>query len=126
MNIPADFISLAQDNEVSRMSIELVFSKIKWHDERTIRYLNSSNLDCLFELASTDPDDKDMNARYLKLLSIVKIDNQHENIKKPDSKHFFWERKDLEQRDVLERLIRMNQDYKSSLQHALNTGDKNF
>ena len=32
----------------------------------------------------------------------------------------------LTHNDVLERLIRLNQDYKSSLQHAINLGHKNY
>ena len=93
MNIPNDLISLAINNEVSKLTIELLFSRIKWVDERTIRVLNSSNMDCLFKMASTDDEDRDLNARYLKLISIVKVDNQHENLSKMDSKHYFWERK---------------------------------
>ena len=43
-----------------------------------------------------------------------------------DSHHFLLDRIPLENRDVLERLIRTNQDYKVSMQHAINRKDKNF
>ena len=43
-----------------------------------------------------------------------------------DSPHLLQDRVELENRDVLERLIRTNQDYKTSLQHALNTGNKEY
>ena len=75
--------------------------------------MNESNLDCLFEMKNDDPEDKHMKDRYLKLLSVVKIDNQHENMVTIDSPHLLMERVTLEARDVLERLIRMSQNYKT-------------
>lgn len=93
-------------------------SRISWEDENIIRVINESNLDCLFEICSTDPKDEDMKARYLKLLSVAKVDNLHGNINQLDSPHELKHKNTLESRDVLERLIRTNQDYKTSLQHA--------
>lgn len=77
-------------------------------------------------MCSTDPLDQSVEARYLKLISSVKIDNEYENMRKRDSPHMIMQPLPLEQRDVLERLIRMNQSYKTSLQHAINLGDQDF
>ena len=43
-----------------------------------------------------------------------------------NSPHFFSDRVELEPRDVLERLIRMNQEYKTATVHAFNQGRKDF
>lgn len=106
------------------MAIKIICSRIKWEDERILRIVNESNLDCLFEMCYEGLEDKDIESRYLKLLSAVKVDNQHENMTKLDSNHFLSDKVSLEPRDVLDRLIRMSQEYKTSLQHAINTGDK--
>ena len=62
----------------------------------------------------------------MKLLSSVKIDNLHENQIRLDSQHLLSQRCTLDDRDVLERLIRLNQKYKVNLTHALNMGRKDF
>lgn len=124
MYIPSDLINTSWNKNEGEMAIKIICSRIKWEDERILRIINESNLDCLFEMCSTDPNDSDVDARYLKLLSVVKVDNLHENIAQLDSNHYFTDRAFLEPRDVLERLIRTNQEYKTSLQHALNTGNK--
>ena len=59
-------------------------------------------------------DDNPKN-RYLKLISAAKVDNLHENQDVIDSDHLLVQRKQLEDRNVLERLIRANQMYKTSL-----------
>ena len=115
MYIPSDLISTKWNKNEGEMAIKIICSRIKWEDERILRIINESNLDCLFEMCSTDPDDKDVDARYLKLLSVVKIDNLHENLTRIDSNHLLMDRILLEPRDVLERLIRTNQEYKSTL-----------
>ena len=56
----------------------------------------------------TDPNDEDFSTRYLELLSAVKVDNLHENSNELNSRHLLAERYILEDRDVLERLIRVN------------------
>ena len=124
MYIPSDLINTSWNQSEGEMAIKIICSRIKWESERVLRIVNESNLDCLFEMRSIDPEDKDPSARYLKLLSAVKVDNQHMNMDRLDSNHFLVDKSILEPRDVLDRLIRMNQDYKTSLQHALNTGDK--
>ena len=124
MYIPSDLINTSWNQSEGEMAIKIICSRIKWESERVLRIVNESNLDCLFEMRSTDPEDKEPSSRYLKLLSAVKVDNQHMNMVRLDSNHFLMDKSTLEPRDVLDRLIRMNQDYKTSLQHALNTGDK--
>ena len=90
------------------MALKMICSRIKWENDRQIRIINESNLDCLFEMTSYDPHDRDIKDRYLELLSVVKIDNLHENKLRIDSPHLLLERLPLAERDVLERLIRMN------------------
>ena len=68
-------------------ALKLILSRIKWKSDRIIHIVNASNLDCYFELCSTDESDNDPTKRYLKLLSAVKIDNEFENMKKMDSPH---------------------------------------
>lgn len=62
----------------------------------------------------------------MKLISVSKIDNLLINRNKLDSPHLLSQPFALDPRDVLERLIRINQSYKSGLQHALNTGNSDF
>ena len=88
--------------------------------------INQSNIDCLFEICSKDKKDRDRSKRYIKLLSCVKVDNLHENQMKLNSPHLLSHKLNLEDEDVLERLIRINQSYKTDLSHALNTGRKDF
>ena len=83
-------------------------------------------MDCMFRMCFKDKNDKIFSDRYLKLLSCVKIDNLHENSLYMNSSHLFFDRMQLEERDVLERLIRTNQNYKTNLTHALNLRKKNF
>ena len=59
-------------------------------------------------------------------MSAVKVDNEYENMYKLDSGHFFDHPKSLQPRDVLERLIRKNQAYKTGVLHALNLQDEKF
>ena len=66
------------------------------------------------------PIDDDISKRYLHMVSSVRIDNLHENKTNQDSPHVHWQRVELKEEEVLERLIRVNQNYKSNIQHALN------
>ena len=54
-----------------------------------IRILNESNIDCLFDICTDDPEDKDIDARYLKLISVVKVDNELQNRNKLNSNHYY-------------------------------------
>ena len=56
----------------------------------------------------------------------MKVDNLYENTRVRESPHLLCQRTRLEERDVLERLIRVNQAYKTNLQHAINTKDQDF
>ena len=107
-------------------AIKLIVSRFKWESESRIRIINESNMDCMFAICSTDPEDKNVNARYLKLISAVKIDNEFENIYQLSSPHMIDDAVCLETRNVLERLIRINQDYKVSTLHALNQKDHHY
>ena len=127
MYLPGDLLSTSFGSESEgQKAIQIICSRIKWEDERRLRIVNESNLDCLFEMKNNDPEDKYIEDRYLQLLSVVKIDNQHENMVVIDSPHLLMERVTLEARDVLERLIRMSQNYKTKLFHALATKDYKF
>ena len=44
---------------------------------------------------------------------------------KADSPHYFKEPYIMHDKNVMERLIRMNQNYKTAMQHALNLGEYN-
>ena len=71
-------------------------------------------------MQTTDEYDYDPEQRFLKLISVCKIDNQHTDVTRHDSPHFYHQPFSLNSRDVIERLIRANQNYKIKLQHAMN------
>jgi len=83
MRIPKDLMDINWGNKAGGEAIKIVVSRIKWDDERTLRIINESNIECLFEIRSkpavlgseTQPED-----RYLHLLSSTKIDNMYENM----------------------------------------------
>lgn len=79
-----------------------------WYSERHLLIINESNIESIFELCTTDKNDQSMEARYLKLVSSVKIDNEYENMRRRDSPHMIMQPTQLEPRDVIERLIRKN------------------
>ena len=89
--------------------------------DKHLRFINESNLDCIYEIKTTDPEDKSVDARYLELISVAKVDNEFRNIHNIDSPHMIDDPNQLQQNDVIERLIRMNQQYKVGLTHAINT-----
>ena len=76
----------------------------------------------MIEICTTDPDDKDIDQRYFKLISAVKVDNLFENLNDLDSPHIMLDCKRLEQNDTLWRLMRMIQNYKTEISHARNLG----
>ena len=59
--------------------------------DRRIRFINEGNLDCIFEIRTTDPTDQSVEARYLELISVAKIDNEFRNLTKIDSPHMIDE-----------------------------------
>ena len=128
ITIPTDLLNTSWFNLESKKAIQMIVSRFKWVDNKIFRFVNKSNMDCMFEMKTGDPLDKDESKRYLKLLSCVKIDNLHENIDQLNSSHIHDDRHPLEDEMVLPRLIRMNQAYKTNLTHALNrkNADNNF
>jgi len=81
MNIPNDLLSTEWNKISGENALKIITSRIKWEDEDVLRIVNAANLDCLFKLSSTDPTDQDIDARYLKLISCVKVDNLFINMK---------------------------------------------
>ena len=127
MIIPNDLVSMEEwDYAEGQGAIQIICSRTMWYSERHLLIINESNIECIFELCTTDKNDQSMEARYLKLVSSVKIDNEYENMRRRDSPHMIMQPTQLEPRDVIERLIRRNQEYKVSLQHAINLGKKDF
>ena len=108
MYIPSDLISTQWNKNEGEEAIKIICSRIKWEDERILRIVNESNLDCLFEMCYKGPVDNNIDDRYMKLLSAVKVDNGHENMTKLNSNHYLDDKAFLEPRDVLDRLIRCN------------------
>ena len=111
MKIPEDMIYIYKKMSSGPDGLKLLFSRMRWEpdqNERRLRILTENNLDCIFEMSSTDPTDKDPKQRYLKLISVCKIDNLYTDTDNLDSHHFYHEPFTLKTRDVLERLIRMN------------------
>lgn len=53
------------------------------------KVINIANLDCIFEMI----EEKGSNKPVLKLRSVAKIDNLHENIKKLDSPNIVSDRR---------------------------------
>ena len=66
-------------------AIQIICSRTKWYSERRLLIINESNIECIFELSTTDPKDQSVEARYLKLISSVKIDNEFENMRRRES-----------------------------------------
>ena len=81
MNIPSDLLSVEWNKISGENAFKIITSRIKWEDENVLRIVNAANLDCIFQLSSTDPSDQDIDARYLKLISCVKVDNLFINMK---------------------------------------------
>ena len=126
LRIPKDLLNTVWNGREGEGAIKIICSRMTWLSERVLRIVNEENLDCLFEMTSTDPKDETIEARHLKLLSIVKIDNLLENTIMRDSPHLIMHRTPMQPRDVLDRLIRMNQEYKRSLITAMTLHDNKY
>ena len=109
MYLRKDLISTDWLQKSGSQAIKIIGSRFKWESEKHIRFVNQSNLDCIFEIRTTDPLDEDIDARYLELISAVKIDNEHKNFRRLDSNHLLEEPVEFSKNNVLERLIRKNQ-----------------
>ena len=84
LEFPKDLLSTEWNGKGGEGAIKIILSRLKWKNDSMIRIINENDLDTLFEIVSTGEDKKD---RYLKLVSIVKIDNLHENRIRRDSPH---------------------------------------
>lgn len=125
MTFPADMMTTEYGDLSEYEAIDLIFSRMKWEPdekERRIRICTSNNLDCIFEIQATDEPDENPEDRYLKLISACKIDNLHTDVYRQDSPHFYHQPFSLDTKDVIERLLRMNQNYKIQSAHAMNEG----
>lgn len=92
-------------------------SRICWHEDNNhLRIISKHDLDCIFEIK----DDGDGREPTLLLRSAVKIDNMFENKEMLQSNHLVRDRCYLEASHDFQRLIRMNQDYKTNMQHTIN------
>ena len=89
MYIRKDLISTNWPGLRGERALKLIYSRFKWESESRLRFINSANLDCIFEIRSTDPKDESVESRYLQLISAVKIDNKFDNQKNLDSPHVF-------------------------------------
>ena len=88
MIIPNDLVSMEEwDYAEGQGAIQIICSRTMWYSERQLLIINESNIECIFDLCSTDPKDENIDARYLKLVSSVKIDNEYENMRRRDSPH---------------------------------------
>ena len=93
MTFPTDMITTEWEGLAENDAIDLIFSRLKWEpheSEHRLRICTSNNLDCIFEIvvkeghSNEGPED-----RELKLLSVCKIDNQHTDVIRQDSPHFY-------------------------------------
>ena len=121
LEIPKDLVNMQEwDFAEGQGAIQIICSRIMWLDEKRLKIINESNIECIFEIVTSDPKSNDISTRHLKLVSSVKIDNEYENMRERNSPHMIMQPVPLAHRDVLERLVRMNQEYKCSLLHAIN------
>ena len=89
--------------------------------------MTQNNLDCIFEIFGGGADEtgkvKSASKKpYLKLISVCKVDNLHTDTTKVNSSHYYHDPFYLPPDYVTDRLIRMNQNYKIDMQHAINLG----
>ena len=107
-NFPKDLIDTLWNGQSGHTAVTLISSRFKWITEKTFKIVNKSNLDCLFEICSKDPLDRTLEARYLKLISVAKVDNLHQNTEKLDAAHLIDEPQTLDAADVLNHLARVS------------------
>ena len=61
-----------------------------------------------------------MEDRELTLVSATKLDNMHANMKRCDTPHLLWEPVRYQPSEVMQRLMRLNNQYKTEIHHAMN------
>ena len=54
---PRDFFNTLWNNNSGSKALKIIASRFRWEQENVIRIINKSNIDCIFELTSTDPAD---------------------------------------------------------------------
>mmetsp|Transcript_8563 Transcript_8563/g.10589 ORF Transcript_8563/g.10589 Transcript_8563/m.10589 type:complete len:124 (+) Transcript_8563:1841-2212(+) len=92
MRLPVDMINTEWNDLSEYEAIDLIFARMKWEPdegERRLRIATHNNLDCIFEMCSTDETDQDIEQRFLKLISVCKIDNLYTDFYRQDSPHFY-------------------------------------
>ena len=121
LTLPEDLINTQWKNLPENAAIELIMSRMRWDDvsEHRIRIVSQNNLDCIFDIDG-DLESEDESKRFLSLKSVVKVDNLYTDFYRNDSPHYFHQPYSLRTDQVRERLIRMNQNYKTVMQHAMN------
>jgi len=122
LELPTDLINTDWSGVSERMSIHMIFTHLKWESETSIRIVTQSRLDCILQMQCHE----DPLQRSFKLLSLSKIDNLFTDQVRMDSHHSLVHPFSLEAQDVLERLIRMNQRYKTTMQHGVNLRKNNL
>ena len=114
-------LDLETDNLKSFQAVQIIASRIWFHDEDHLRIINEHKIDCLFRLDPREPDEKDPSLLSFTLISAVKLDNMFTNLQSLDSGHFNKDPKMLRNTHILERLIRKTQNYKANVTHAKNS-----
>lgn len=110
-SLPSDMINTEWRDLNDVQAIDMIFSRMKWvndESELRLRIVTQTNLDCVFEICSTDMEDKDQSQRFMKLLSACRIDNMHTDNFRANSPHYFLDPFSVTTRLVTERLIRKN------------------
>ena len=119
MTIPDDMINTEWEGLPDKAAIDLIFSRMTWFKdpkENKLRIITQANLDCIYEIC----EDPETGEPFMKLISVCRIDNLHTDVDRADSPHYFKQPYTLKPNKVTERLIRLNQHYKSALRHAIN------
>ena len=109
MRIRNDLISTEWIESSGDKAIVMILSRFKWISDKHLRFVNRSNLDCIFEIKTTDPNDLREEDRFLELISVAKIDNEYRNLMRLDCPHMMDHQNMLLPNDTIERLIRCNQ-----------------
>ena len=104
LKIKSDFLSLRLDEKsgIDSNSLEKIVSRMSLMGKKKIRMVNKDGLDCIYDLADQ------------RIMSIVKLDN----LKHDFDPHFFKDSENYHHDEILLRLIRRSQIYKSWLVHG--------
>ena len=89
MTLDIDMIKMKWLKLPSEEAQDLVFSHVRFcsdfGDEKTLRITTQNNLDCILRMETTDEKDKDPEKRYIKVISVSKVDNLFTDLKKQKS-----------------------------------------